>query len=104
MPRALVACLFALLGSGCGSDLPTSAQNGTQQKTLVVYCSVTGNTEAAATAIADTLGADIEKLQVNDSEPLTAARLYAMSGAGVDLSSVRWSIAPLSKDLSRYNR
>ncbi len=105
--RSFIACLFGsailLLSAQCGggSDSPDGV-GGSSSRSLVVYFSVTGNSEAAAQAVAQTLGADTARLEIDDPAVITGDGLrgsqYQM------LAGKGWPIKRVDVDLSRYDR
>jgi flavodoxin len=105
--RSLFACLFGsavlLLSARCGDDSDSrNNEGGSSPRSLVVYFSVTGNTEAAAQAVAQTLGADIARIEIDDPAVITGDGLrgsqYQM------LAGKNWPIKRVDVDLSRYDR
>lgn len=62
---AALACLtFAsMFSAGCKNPTKTDRTVETDKKTLVVYYSLSGNTEGIAKQLAQQLGADIEKIE-----------------------------------------
>lgn len=68
----LVSALMLLSLAACGSKT-TTAPAASGGKTLVVYFSATGNTKAAAEAIAAATGGDL--LELEPAEPYTSADL-----------------------------
>lgn len=82
----LVSALMLLSLSACGSKTTapetTSALAASGGKTLIVYFSATGNTKAAAEAIAAATGGDL--LELEPAEPYTSADLdYNNAGSRV---------------------
>lgn len=82
----LVSALMLLSLSACGSKTTapetTSALAASGGKTLIVYFSATGNTKAAAEAIAAATGGDL--LELEPAEPYTSADLdYNNTGSRV---------------------
>lgn len=82
----LVSALMLLSLSACGSKTTapetTSALAASGGKTLIVYFSATGNTKAAAEAIAAATGGDL--LELEPAEPYTSADLdYNNTGSCV---------------------
>lgn len=68
----LVSALMLLSLAACGSKT-TTAPAASGGKTLIVYFSATGNTKAAAEAIAAATGGDL--LELEPAEPYTSADL-----------------------------
>ena len=82
----LVSALMLLSLAACGSKTTapetTTAPAASGGKTLVVYFSATGNTKAAAEAIAAATGGDL--LELESAEPYTSADLdYNTAGSRV---------------------
>ena len=82
----LVSALMLLSLAACGSKATapetTTAPAASGGKTLVVYFSATGNTKAAAEAIAAATGGDL--LELESAEPYTSADLdYNNAGSRV---------------------
>ena len=76
----LVSALMLLSLAACGSK--TTIYPAASGKTLVVYFSATGNTKAAAEAIAAATGGDL--LELEPAEPYTSADLdYNNAGSRV---------------------
>ena len=101
MKRTISITLFLLLA------LTSAAFSGSQQKVripprdLVLYYSVTGNTQTAARALADKLHADI--VRVEDVEQPLLTTLYDEK-AFYKLKRRPWKLKPLEADLSKYTR
>jgi flavodoxin len=72
-------------------------------KTLVVYYSLTGNTEKIARKIADTLGADLEKIEVAQPYEGSYQQIVNLAEKEVNRNYQR-PIKPLKNKLADYDR
>ena len=71
-------------------------------KRLVVYYSLSGNTEEAAKKIADTLGADLLKLETVKKMPKSFAAQIIVGGGQVVFNHIP-RLKPMDKDVSAYD-
>lgn len=71
-------------------------------KRLVVYYSLSGNTEEAAKKIAEKLNADLLKLETQKSMPKSFAARIIVGGGQVMMHHVP-ELKPLEKDVSSYD-
>lgn len=71
-------------------------------KRLVVYYSLSGNTEEAAKKIADTLGADLLKLETVKKMPESFAAQIIVGGGQVVFNHIP-RLKPMDKDVSAYD-
>ena len=80
--------------------LGAQTNNGTK-KTLVMYYSLTGNTKAAARAIAEELNADI--IRIEDAKQPRVTELYDEKTFS-ELKKKPWKLKPVNADFSKYDR
>ena len=71
-------------------------------KRLVVYYSLSGNTEAAAKKIAENLGADLLKLDTEKAMPKSFAARILVGGGQVMMNHIP-KLKPLEKDPAGYD-
>ena len=71
-------------------------------KFLVVYYSLSGNTEAAAKKIAENLGADLLKLDTEKAMPKSFAARILVGGGQVMMNHIP-KLKPLEKDPAGYD-
>jgi flavodoxin len=71
-------------------------------KRLVVYYSLSGNTEEAAQKVADRLGADLQKLDTVKAMPKNFAAQILVGGGQVVMHHVP-KLKPFDKDPSQYD-
>ena len=76
-------------------------KKGGSARTLVMYYSLTGNTKAAARAVAEQLNADI--VRIEDVEPPLLTSLYDEK-MFADMKKKPWKLKPVNADLARYDR
>ena len=69
---------------------------------LVVYYSLSGNTEEAAKKIAEKLGADLLKLETKKPMPKSFAAQIFVGGGQVVMNYIP-KLKPLDKDVSKYD-
>ncbi len=73
-----------------------------EMKRLVVYYSLSGNTEAAAKKIAEKLGADLLKVDTEKAMPKSFAARIIVGGGQVMMNHIP-KIKPLEKDPADYD-
>ena len=71
-------------------------------KRLVVYYSLSGNTEEAAKKIAEALGADLLQLETVQKMPKSFAAQIIVGGGQVMFNHIPW-LKPMDKDVSDYD-
>ena len=71
-------------------------------KRLVVYYSLSGNTEDAAQKIAKKLGADLLKLETEKAMPKSFAAQILVGGGQVMMNHIP-KLKPIDKDISQYD-
>ncbi|MGI6222871.1 MAG: flavodoxin family protein [Prevotella sp.] len=103
----ILAALMVVFGTySCKSQDKKNAdalQNTNNMKTLVVYYSLTGNTESIAKQIADKLGADIEKIDV--VRPYEGSYQQIVDEANNEVQrEYQRPIKPLKHSLKDYDR
>ncbi|HTT36489.1 MAG TPA: flavodoxin [Burkholderiales bacterium] len=95
---ALLWCLIA--------QAPSAQTTGTQEpgtvKTLVVYYSLTGKTDAVAQALAKELGADVRR--VEDVERPSVTWWFIFRGAISAMRGAESEIKPIDTDFGPYDR
>ena len=102
----LLASLMVVLGTtGCKSQNKDSSAivKTDSEKTLVVYYSLTGNTEGIAKQIAEKLGADIEKIEL--VEPYKGSYQQIVDEVNDEAQrGVQRPIKPLKHSIKNYDR
>jgi len=101
MKRILIALLCCFIARA----LPAQTE-GTQgphsMKTLVVYYSLTGKTDAVAQALAKELGADVRR--VEDVEKPSGGLWFIITGAISAIRGAESKIKPIDIDFRAYDR
>lgn len=101
MKRVLAALLCCLCGATASAQT-TDMQGPKTMKTLVVYYSLTGNTDLVAQTLAGELGADVRR--VEDVEKPEANWWFIMTGAFAAIRGAETPIKPIDARLQGYDR
>ena len=98
-------CVLTLLASAVGLLCVISAQaeeqQAAQKKNLVVYYSYSGKTELVAKTLAETLKAEL--LKIEDVSKPTKEQAFG-AGKEASIKGESWPIKPFKTDLSAYDR
>ena len=101
MVRILVALLCCLI-VGAPAAQTASTQGERIVKTLVVYYSLTGNTDVVAQALAKELGADVRR--VEDVEKPSANWWFMITASIAAIRGVESEIKPIDAGFRDYDR
>lgn len=102
MTRILLALLCALLTAATAAP-STDTPPPPAMKTLVVYYSLTGKTEAVAQALAQELGADLRRVQ-DVTTPPAVSWWFILTHALAALRGEEADIQPIDTSLQGYDR
>jgi flavodoxin len=101
MKRILVALLCCLV-AGAAAAQTADKEGPRAMKILVVYYSLSGNTDAVAQALARELGADVRR--VEDVEKPSAHWWFMITGAMSAMRGAESAIKPIDTGLQDYGR
>ena len=93
--------LAAILAVSMSWQLYGAVRKEAKMKNLVVYYSYTGKTELVAKAVAESIKADI--LKIEDASSTSMFKAYT-SGAMAARKGKPWPIKPFNTDMSSYDR
>ena len=99
----MMVAAFAVVMSACTNKASDGQNNTTTQKTLVVYYSRSGNTEGIAKQVAQSLGADIELIEVAEAYPTDYKALEKLAQEETE-NNVQRPIKPLQHQVKDYDR
>lgn len=100
--KAILAALLCCLLSGTAAAQTPGTEGPKTMKMLVVYYSLTGNTDVVAQALARELGADVRR--VEDVEKPSGNWWFMISGSMSAIRGVESAIKPIDTSLQEYNR
>jgi len=101
MKRIGIALLCGLI-AGAAAAQTAGTEGPKTMKMLVVYYSLTGNTEVVAQALARELGADVRR--VEDLEKPSANWWFMITGSMSAIRGVESAIKPIDTGLQEYDR
>jgi len=92
----VLTVMFAISKANCAE-----VKKESKMKDLVVYYSLTGNTELVAKTLADSIKADIIKIE--DEQTISKTKAYT-SGSIAAKQGKSWTIKPFNADFAGYDR